>query len=69
MGETGTASVPLALNPALVVVVIAVFKVPSSVPHAASHRSDRQHQPTLTLFEILVQERRTSANMLEGMGV
>ncbi len=49
------APLPLALYAAVFIVVVAVFKMPLRVSGAASHRPNRQHTPTVTLFEIRMQ--------------
>jgi hypothetical protein len=46
---------PFALNPAMLIVVIAVFEMPLGIPGTARHGSYRQHVPTLTLFEFAMQ--------------
>ncbi len=53
--QFGSATMPLALNPALLIVVIAVFQMPLGISCAACHCTNRQHEPTLTLFEIALQ--------------
>jgi hypothetical protein len=50
--QLGTASVPLAFNGAILVVVIALLKVTLCIALAAGHSSNRQHSQTLALFEI-----------------
>ena len=49
------AAMPFALNAAVLIVVVAVFKMPLGVPSTARHGSDRQHVPTLSLFEMRMQ--------------
>jgi hypothetical protein len=44
-----------ALNPAMLIVVIAVFEMPLGIPGTARHSPYRQHEPTLTLFEFAMQ--------------
>jgi hypothetical protein len=46
---------PLTLNAAVLIVVVAVFKMPLGIPGTARHGSNRQHTQTLTLFEITMQ--------------
>lgn len=48
-------SMPLTLNAAVLIVIVAVFKMPLGIPGAARHGSNRQHRQTLTLFEITKQ--------------
>ena len=43
---------PLALDPAVLIVVIAVFEMPLGIPSTSRHGANSQHSPTLTLFEI-----------------
>jgi hypothetical protein len=50
--QLGATAMPLALNPAMLIVVIAVFEMPLGIPGTARHGPYRQHNPTLTLFEI-----------------
>ena len=52
-----TAAMPFALNTAVLVVVVAVFEMPLGIPGTARHGPYRQHQPTVTLFEIRMQRR------------
>jgi hypothetical protein len=49
------ASMPLTLNAPVLIVIVTVFKMPLGVPGTARHGSDRQHNPTLTLFEMRMQ--------------
>jgi len=44
------------LNPAMLIVVIAVFEMPLGIPGTARHGPYRQHVPTLTLFEFRMQQ-------------
>jgi len=44
------------LNPAMLIVVIAVFEMPLGIPGTARHGPYRQHSPTLTLFEFALQQ-------------
>jgi hypothetical protein len=50
-----SAAMPFPLNAAVLIVVIAMFEMPLSVLGTARHGSDRQHTPTLSLFEIRLQ--------------
>jgi hypothetical protein len=50
-----SAAMPLALNTSVLVVIVAVFKMPLGIPGTARHGPNRQHMQTLTLFEITMQ--------------
>jgi hypothetical protein len=46
---------PLALNLAVLVVVVTVFQMPLRIAGPTCHGSNRQHSPNLRLFEIGMQ--------------
>jgi len=46
---------PFALHTTLLIVIVAVFKMPLRIPGTARHGPDRQHTPKLTLFEVGMQ--------------
>jgi hypothetical protein len=46
---------PFTLNAAVLIVIVAVFKMPLGIPGSTRHGSNRQHKQTLTLFEITMQ--------------
>lgn len=48
-------AMPFTLYAAVLVVVVAVFEMPLSIPGTARHGSYGQHIPTLTLFEFRMQ--------------
>jgi hypothetical protein len=54
--QLGATAIPFALNPAMLIVVIGVFEMPLGIPGTARHGPYRQHEPTLTLFEFLMQK-------------
>jgi len=55
--QLGATAMPFALNPAMLIVVIAVFEMPLGIPGTARHGPYRKHVPTLTLFELRLQIR------------
>ena len=46
---------PFPLNATVLIVIIAVFKMPLGIPGTARHGPNRQHIPTLSLFEFRMQ--------------
>jgi hypothetical protein len=54
--QLSATAIPFALNPAMLVVVIAVFEMPLGIPGTARHGPYSQHSPTLTLFEFAMQQ-------------
>jgi hypothetical protein len=54
--QLGATAIPFALNPAMLIVVVAVFEMPLGIPGTARHGPYRQHEPTLTLFEFRMQQ-------------
>jgi hypothetical protein len=48
-------AMPLPLNATVLIVIVAVFKMPLGIPGSTRHGSNRQHKQTLTLFEIAMQ--------------
>jgi hypothetical protein len=48
-------AMPLPLNATVLIVIVAVFKMPLGIPGTARHGPNRQHMQTLTLFEITMQ--------------
>jgi hypothetical protein len=49
------AAMPFPSNAAVLIVVIAVFEMTLSIPGTARQGSDREHNPTLSPFEIRLQ--------------
>jgi hypothetical protein len=47
---------PFTLHTTLLIVIVAVFKMPLRIPGTARHGPYRQHSPTLTLFEFAMQQ-------------
>jgi hypothetical protein len=50
--QFSAASVPLAIDSPILVVIIALLEMALRVALAAGHGTNRQHSPTLALFEI-----------------
>jgi hypothetical protein len=50
--QFGAASVPLALDGTILVIIVALLEMPLGVTLSAGHCTNRQHSPTLALFEI-----------------
>jgi hypothetical protein len=50
--QLSTASVPLALDVPILVVVVALLEMALRITLAVGHGTNRQHSPTLALFEI-----------------
>ena len=48
-------AMPFPLNATVLIVVVAVFKMPLGIPGTTRHGPNRQHTQTLTLFEITMQ--------------
>jgi hypothetical protein len=53
--QLGATAIPFALHTTLLIVIVAVFKMPLGIPGTARHGPDRQHTPKLTLFEVGMQ--------------
>jgi hypothetical protein len=49
-------AMPFTLNTTAFIVVVAVFQMPLSISGTTRHGSQSQHNPTLTLFEIRMQQ-------------
>jgi hypothetical protein len=56
-----TASMPLPLNATAFIVIVAVFQMPLSISSTTRHGSQSQHNSTVTLFEILMQQPKSSS--------
>jgi hypothetical protein len=49
-------AMPFTLNTATFIVIVAVFQMPLSISSTTRHGPQSQHNPTLTLFEIRMQQ-------------
>ena len=66
--QFGAASMPPALDGPILVVVVTLSQMALLVTVAAGHRSNRQHGPTLALFEIQDQARREVPKRINDEG-
>ncbi len=51
-----TLAMPFTLNTTAFIVIVAVFQMPLSISSTTRHGPQSQHNPTLTLFEIRMQQ-------------
>jgi hypothetical protein len=53
-------AMPFTLNTTAFIVIVAVFQMPLSISSTTRHGPQSQHNPTLTLFEIRMQQPESS---------